>query len=83
MTASDPSQRSIGIQLYRCENALVEDNVIDLNTSIPVRHYASGTVKYFNNETPARKLLQGYDGTANQYVNELATDGDLTLLLSS
>ena len=80
---SDPSQRPVGIELWLCANALVENNVINLDTSAPIRQYGGGTLKYFNTQTPAGKLLQAYDFTLNQYLNELTTDGELALLSSS
>ena len=81
--ASDPSQFPVGISPDNCENAIVENNDINLDTSIPIRQYNSATLKYFNNQTPAGKLIQGNLGDNLQNVNELTTDVDLASLLSS
>lgn len=85
--ASDASGWSVGIQLQSCENALLEDNIINLNTLVygqsPVVQFNSGSVKYFNNQTPAGNLMQGYNADIGQNLNELTTDAGLALLQSS
>jgi hypothetical protein len=94
--ASDPSQIPLAIYLDSCLNATIENNHINLNTSIPLRHYAVGSVKYFNSQTPGGLLLQGASytksgaygtliytsDTFNQFLNELGTVADLGLSLA-
>ena len=53
---------NLGIQLSFCEDALVQDNVVDLAIADPIRHWDSTTVKYFNNTNPAGQLIQGVLG---------------------
>jgi hypothetical protein len=50
---------NLAIQLSSCEDALVEDNVVDLAIADPIRHSSSTTVKYFNNTNSAGQLIQG------------------------
>jgi len=94
--ASDSSQIPLAVCLDNCLNAIVEGNDINLDAAIPVRYYTAMTVKYFNNQSPGGKLIQGasctrsgsysvpiYVGdTLNGYLNELTTDADLGLSLS-
>ena len=81
--ASDASAIPLAIYLDSCLGAIVEDNDINLNTSSPVRHYTMGSAKYFNNQSPGGKLIQGYYYPETRYWNELTTDADLSLILSS
>ena len=50
---------SFGIDLYYCEDALVEDNVVDLANAYPIRHHSCRTMRYFNNQNSAGQLIQG------------------------
>ena len=50
---------NLGIQLSFCEDALVQDNVVDLAIADPIRHWDSTTVKYFNNRSSGGQLIQG------------------------
>ena len=50
---------SLGIELYYCEGALVEDNVVDLPNAYPIRHHFCTTLSYFNNTNSAGQLIQG------------------------
>src|SRR5262249_17054642 len=95
--ASDSSNIPIAVFLDSCANAIVENNHINLDTDKPLHQCAVGSIKYFNNQTPAGLLLQGAsfskayaygvlifkDDTLNQFLNELATVADLALSLSS
>ncbi len=81
--ASDPLALPMAIQLNSCENAIVEGNIVKLDRSDPVRFTACGSVKFFNNQAPSGALIQGYDTLNAQYVNELTTDADLSLILAT
>ena len=79
--ASDPnpSPPSLAVQLQSCAAAIIEDNVIRLDRATPIEFSACGTVKCFNNQSAAGKLIQGYkmDAGATRFINELETDVDL------
>jgi hypothetical protein len=86
--AFDVSGTAVGIRLISCQGAVIEDNIINLNSSLQsppynISHQACGSVKYFNNQTPFGLLIQGYDATRGQSVNELAMDTDLSVLLAT
>ena len=57
--------KALAAVLFWVENALVEDNVIDLAASSPLRHshtVASSSIQYINNRDAGGKLIQGvYD----------------------
>jgi hypothetical protein len=63
--------RNGGIVFSYCEDALVENNVIDLPLPNPIWFIASTNVRFFNNRNSAGKLIQGVLGTAKQ--DELTT----------
>ena len=50
---------SLGIELYYCEDAIVENNVVDLQKAYPIRHHYCTAVRYFNNRNSAGQLIQG------------------------
>jgi hypothetical protein len=95
--ASDPSQKPLAIYLDSCLNAIVENNDINLDATNPIRHYTWATAKYFNNQSPGGKLIQGAfysksgsysvliyaNDTFNKSVNELTTDADLSAILAT
>jgi hypothetical protein len=81
--ASDSTGFPLAIQLNSCEAAIVEDNVINLDINKPIQFTACGSVKFFNNESPAGSLIQGYDSAKIQFVNELTTDADLSVILAT
>ena len=56
---TESTVRNLAIQLSFCEDALVEDNVVDLAIPDPIRHSNSTTVKYFNNRNADGQLIQG------------------------
>ena len=76
-----PAYYHFGIYVNSCLRAIVEDNVI--NVSTPLQQVTVGAGKYFNNQTPSGSLTQGNNYSPSQFVNELATDADLGLLLST
>ena len=69
--AADPS--SEGIALAKCQNAIIEQNVIDPAVGIAIVQNLSGALEYFDNTTPAGSLLQGYDVQQSRKVDELTT----------
>jgi len=78
---SDPSQVPLGIRLFSSFDAVVEDNVIDLASPIPMQHYQCDRIRYFNNRTSAGKLIQGVQiAAAGQIgpVTVVATAGELS-----
>jgi hypothetical protein len=92
---ADPSKLQLGIYLDSCRNAIVEGNNVNLTADYPIRHYVVSTIKYFDNQTPAGKLIQGAHSIksgSSRYMyktddfkgwtNELTTDADLGLTLS-
>ena len=46
------------IDVSSCEDALMEDNVIDLPIAYPIRHRNCTVVRYFDNTNPAGQLIQ-------------------------
>lgn len=75
--AFDTSTVPLAIKLNNCEQAIVEDNVIKLDRATPIEFVACGAIKFFNNQSPSGKLVQGYDVTNSRLMNELETDVDL------
>ncbi len=71
--ASDTSLIPLAIYVDSCPGAIVADNDINLNTSSPIRHYTVGNAKYFHNQSPDGKLIQGYYYAETRYWNELTT----------
>jgi hypothetical protein len=59
---TEPTVRNMAIDLHYCEDALVENNVVDLAIEDPIRHRNCTRVRYFNNRTPGGELIRGvYD----------------------
>jgi len=84
--AVDTTPNSYRIALDGCENAIVEGNIMNIDSFPPMRHQSTcGQVKYFNNQTPGGLLVQGYLSAflPPKYVNELATDLNLAASLST
>jgi hypothetical protein len=81
--ASDPTGVPLAISLNSCEGALVEENVIKLDRTHPMEFTACSAVYFFNNQTVSGALIQGYNTVAGQFVNELTTDADLSLILAT
>jgi len=81
----DSSGSPHGIALSSCQTAIIENNIINLNSSSQtppynIWHIQCGPVKYFNTQTPDGRLVQGYNFAAGQSVNELTTDVELEML---
>src|SRR5207247_6847416 len=53
---TESTVRNLAINLSYCEDALVEDNVVDLAIADPVRHSSSTTVMYFTNSNSGVQL---------------------------
>jgi hypothetical protein len=85
--AYDPSRLSQALRLDSCQRTLVESNVVDLNVDpayAAIFHQFSRLPKYFNNQAPSGRLLQGYVSTVpTQYFNELGMDAELVSILTS
>lgn len=77
-----PDTSSFGIGLAKCESAVTEQNVIDPAVGTAIVQNVSGVLEYFDNETPAGSLLQGYDQQRSRKVDELTTKVEDSLLVS-
>jgi hypothetical protein len=73
---------SVGIYLWKCENGVTEQNMIDPAVGTAILQYSSGTLEYFGNSTPSGVLLQGYDQQQSRKVDELTTKVEDSLLVS-
>ena len=84
--ASDQLQFALGIRLWNCESAIVEDNIVDLDAPNPIRHYNCKSIRYFNNRISSGALLQGAEEDIALHVirilPELTNDVEDALLLS-
>lgn len=70
-----------GIQLNRCADAIVENNLLlDIADADGVRYANCGTVKAFNNQTAAGELRRAYDPSTTRYQQELQDFAEDTLL---
>jgi hypothetical protein len=80
---SDPDGQVLGVVLTSCEKGITESNLVHVNNLNPVIFDISGSLKFFNNQTPAGLLLQGtFNGPSPaQPANELTTDTALALAL--
>jgi len=73
-----------GVRVSGVKNAIVRDNVIECapQPSRPIKNFRCGTVKYFNNKTPAGVLIQGFNGLSQLSQSELETEADDALVLT-
>ena len=73
---SDPSKTPLplGIRVVSYQNVIIEDNVIDLVSTVPLQHSGSKNVRVFNNMTSAGNLIQGYDPNTLKKDDELAIE---------
>ena len=71
--ASDPPNlpKGIGIQVSGCGNLILEENVVDLDASTPIKYYLCDKVSFFNNQTSSGILIQGYDTGLSKRADEL------------
>jgi len=79
----DSSYTGYGIQANGPKNLLVRNNVIETAQTPLLRNNRCGSVKYFNDKTPAGVLIQGVDeGNSNKKYDELETDAEDALVLA-
>ena len=80
---TSPAYIRYGIQVNGAKNVLVRNNVIEAVPSNPIRNNRCGSVKYFNDKTPAGVLIQGInEGNSNKKYDELETDAEDALVLA-
>ena len=71
--------KTLALVLFWTQNALIEDNVIDLPASNPLRHsntdkIASVSIAYSNNRSSSGNLIQGvYENSANLLIPQQET----------
>jgi hypothetical protein len=83
--AVDGSRFPIGIRPWSCAKGVVEESIIDLNSSNlgpPVQQWQCGSMAYLNNQTSAGNLIQGYNNDTGTYIDEISTNVDLALAQS-
>lgn len=78
----NPNATGLGIRICGAEAAIVENNIVELADSEPLKNYRCGEVKYFNNTTPAGILIQGVNATANKKYDEVETDAEFASVLA-
>ena len=72
-----------GIQINGALDLLVRNNVAECAPTNPIRNNRCGSVKYFNDKTPAGVLIQGInEGNSNKKYDELETDAEDALVLA-
>ena len=57
----DATGAALGINLYGCEQALVENNVVRVSRANPIQYEQCGLVNTFENQTPNGQLRRGYN----------------------
>jgi hypothetical protein len=85
--ASDPAGMisGIGIQVSVCGNLILEENVVDLDATTPIKFALCDKVRFFNNHTSGGVLIQGVDvtnGQSPQKVSELTIEIEDAALLA-
>jgi hypothetical protein len=79
----DSSCTGYALQLNGAKNLLVQNNVVECYPTNPLRNNRCGSVKYFNDKTPAGVLIQGINEAAsNKKYDELETDAEDALVLA-
>ncbi len=79
----DTSYTGYGVQANGAKNLLVRNNVVEAVQTPLLRNNRCGSVKYFNDKTPAGVLIQGVDeGNSNKKYDELETDAEDALVLA-
>jgi hypothetical protein len=80
---ASPAYIGYGIQVNGAKNLLVSNNVVEAVPANPIRNNRCGSVKYFNDKTPAGTLIQGInEGNSNKKYDELETDAEDALVLA-
>ncbi len=78
-----PAHAAWGMLIQGAKNLAVEDNVVDVPNTNPLREWRSGTVRFFNNQLAAGALIQGVNGdTPTVKQTELTVQIEDALLLS-
>jgi hypothetical protein len=81
--AAPPSiPASRGIILISAEKAIVENNVIDLESAHPILWRRVGAIHLFANRTSDGKLLDGYNDLTSQWWRDAAKDVEDSLILA-
>jgi hypothetical protein len=81
--AFDPGFSGYGVQVNGAKNVLVRNNVVETAQTPLLRNNRCGSVKYFNDKTPAGALIQGVDeGNSNKKYDELETDAEDAMVLA-
>jgi hypothetical protein len=74
-----------GIRVVNAKNLLVRENVVDVTPADPLTNKNCESVDYFENRTPAGKLLRGYNDTGSSSTafsyNELETEAEEAFIL--
>jgi len=79
----DSSCNGWSLQVNGAKNLLVRNNVVECFPPNPLRNNRCGSVKYFNDKTPAGVLIQGINEAAsNKKYDELETDAEDALVLA-
>ncbi len=68
----DPGNPAQAIGMISCDSVVIENNTIDLDNPIQIRHNVNGVVHCFNNRTPDGRLLYGQDDVTHKLDPELA-----------
>jgi hypothetical protein len=71
-----------GIKVSGVKNVMVQNNVVEVAPSNPLKDFRCGTVNYFNNKTPAGALIQGVNGLDTTKYSELETEAEDALVLT-
>lgn len=64
------------IEAQGVKHLIVQNNVLDTVATLPLQNVRCGHATYFNNRTPAGKLIQGYEADLEIKYGELETDAE-------
>ncbi len=70
------------IEVEGSKNLMVQNNVLETIATLPLKNKRCGHATYFNNRTPAGKLLQGYENDLGIKYGELETDAEDAFVLA-
>jgi hypothetical protein len=79
---TSPAYIGFGIQANGAKNLLIRNNVVESAQTNPIRNRRCGSVKYFNDNTPAGVLIQGLNEDNSKKYDELATEAEDALVLA-
>lgn len=77
-----PNPYALALNLRDGEQAIIEQNLLDLENAFPLQQLRSQTVHYFNNQNLQGALVQGFDSGMFQTLDELATRVEDAMILS-